>query len=68
VAGTTAETWIGQPIVLWVQLGDGQLMSGTLEGVDDKGVVVFQSLQGEAAPSSTLGDWWHGCISRWEGS
>jgi hypothetical protein len=38
MAGTTTEAWIGQPIELWVQLGNGQHVSGTLEGVDDKGV------------------------------
>ena len=32
MAGTTAEAWIGQPIELWVELGDGQLTIGTLEG------------------------------------
>jgi len=46
MAGTTAEAWIGQPIELWVQLGNGQHVSGTLEGLDDKGVVVLHSLQG----------------------
>jgi hypothetical protein len=50
MAGTTAEAWIGQPIVLGVELGNGQIMSGTLEGVDDKGVVVLQSLQGGDRP------------------
>jgi hypothetical protein len=50
MVGTTAEAWIGQPVVLWVQLGNGQLMSGTLEGVDDKRVVVLQSLQGGERP------------------
>ncbi len=69
MAGTTAEAWIGQPIELWVQLSNGQHVSGTLEGVDDKGVVVLQSLQGRGtAPSSTLGDCWHGCIRRRERS
>ena len=46
MACTTAEAWIGQPIELWVQLANGQHVSGTLEGVDDKGVVVLHSLQG----------------------
>jgi len=45
MAGTTAESWIGQPIELWLELGDGRLVHGTLEGVDDKGVVVLQSLE-----------------------
>ena len=45
MAGTTAESWIGQAIELWLELGDGRLVNGTLEGVDDKGVVVLQSLE-----------------------
>jgi small nuclear ribonucleoprotein (snRNP)-like protein len=45
MAGTTAESWIGQPIELWLELGNGRLVNGTLEGVDDKGVVVLQSLE-----------------------
>jgi len=50
MAGTTAESWIGQSIELWLELGNGRLVNGTLEGVDDKGVVVLQSLEGGVRP------------------
>jgi hypothetical protein len=50
MADTTAAAWIGQPIKLWVELGNGLLISGTLEGVDDKGVVVLQPLEGGDRP------------------
>jgi len=57
MAGTTAEEWIGQPIELWLELGSGQLMNGTLDGVDDKGVVVLQSLELEEGDRPVFYAW-----------
>jgi hypothetical protein len=68
MAGTTAEAWIGQPIELWVELANGQLVSGTLEGWTTRGLWCSSHLKERIVPSSTLGDWWHGCIRRREGS
>jgi hypothetical protein len=53
MAGTTAEAWIGQPIELWVQLGNGQHVSGTLEGVLTRAGAVLTKARPTQSPHAS---------------